>query len=241
MPDEAPWADHVVVPDDLRELQSDVDAYHRELRLARRRSRWAHVTRNRFVQRLALPAAILAGSLGLAALVFAILTFGHAGPASAPTREPLAAPTVPPVTLRGLLPDIPVRTGDTPSATGTMSIRDERPALLTLVPAHCDCIPLLDKLAGRASEWSVTLVVVAPTVPDAEVSALRGQLIGGQVQTVFDPFHALATAYNASGVTTLVVGADGTVRAIRYDVRTDSQVAPDLSLLQHPQASVAAD
>jgi hypothetical protein len=29
--DDAPWIDPVVVPDDIRSLQADIDAYHREI------------------------------------------------------------------------------------------------------------------------------------------------------------------------------------------------------------------
>src|SRR3954463_3855210 len=35
MADDAPWIDPVVVPDDIRALQADIEAYHRELREAR--------------------------------------------------------------------------------------------------------------------------------------------------------------------------------------------------------------
>ena len=35
MPEEMPWADPVVVPDDIRSLQAEIDAYQREVRLIR--------------------------------------------------------------------------------------------------------------------------------------------------------------------------------------------------------------
>src|SRR4051812_46102321 len=70
MPDDAPWIDPVVVPDDLRDLQADIEAYQREQRQAARRRRIARWTGGRQVRRLVLPIGITAGAVGLAAIVF---------------------------------------------------------------------------------------------------------------------------------------------------------------------------
>src|SRR4051812_35409166 len=131
MPDDAPWADPVVVPDDLRSLQPDVDAYHRELRQAMRRRRWRWVTGSRAWQRLAVPVGVLFGSLGMAGLVLAVLTFGQPHGAPTPTSAPVAEhPSADVGAVGGLLPDIDVTT----TLGTTVALRQLRPALIALVP-----------------------------------------------------------------------------------------------------------
>jgi hypothetical protein len=214
MPDEAPWTDPVVVPDDLRDLAADVEAYHRELRLAGRRRRIDRITSTKVWQRLAFPAAVLVGSLGLAGLVFAVLTFGQPRATVPPVAAPVAtAPAAAVGAVHGLLPDVPVRTPD-----GTVSARSLRPALVALVPAQCGCSRLLATLAAQADEVTLPLVVVAPAAVDAEVAALPGQLHRGRVIPVYDAAGALADTYAAAGVTVLVVAPDATVGYLAADV-----------------------
>lgn len=230
MPDDAPWVDPVVVPDDLRELQADVEAYHRELRQAARRRRLERLTGGRRFRRVLLPAGIAAGALGLAAVVFAILTLGQPKTQPAPVRMAVAsAPRAEVGAVGGLLPDVSVRT-----STGDVPIRDLRPALVALVPSHCECTDLLAGLAAQADEVPVPLVVVAPTAQDAEVDALDGQLHRGHVQPVFDADGALARTYAASGVTVVLVGADATVRHLQTDVTADVRFELFLQQLGKP-------
>src|SRR3954453_3982685 len=91
VPDEVPWVDPIVVPDDLRDLQADVETYHREQRLAARRRRVERLTGWPRWQRLALPLAASVCSLALAGVVFAVLTLGNPRPDSRPTAAPVAA------------------------------------------------------------------------------------------------------------------------------------------------------
>src|SRR5581483_7209510 len=152
MPDEAPWAEPVVVPDDLRALQADVDAYHREQRLLARRERIERATAwlppfvtarlvGRFASaepvagpsvwtRLALPIAAFVGVLGAASLVLAVLLIGTPRPQPGPVAEPVAkAPAAAVGSVGGLLPDVRVTTPG-----GVVSVRSLRPALIALVP-----------------------------------------------------------------------------------------------------------
>jgi hypothetical protein len=221
MADDAPWIDPVVVPDDIRSLQSDVDAYHRELRDARRHRLTRRLTASRLWRRGATPVAVTATALGLAAVVFAVLTLGDPGvghralPASVATAPQAATGEV-----NGLLPDLTVR-----AASGeARSVRDLRPALVALLPLHCDCAALVDSLAGQAETVGAPLVAVAPAGVDAEVAALPGRTHSGQVTAYFDSAHALADVYSAVGVTLLVVAPDATVRYVRYDVHTGAHV-----------------
>jgi hypothetical protein len=231
VPDEVPWTDPVVIPDDLRELQPDIDAYHRELRQAARRRRLQRVTRTRAWQRLAWPALVVGSALALATVVFAVLTFGQPPSQRGPAQKPIAVDAAAESgTPGGLLPNVVVN-----SALAPVSIRDLRPALVALVPLHCGCTRLLSDLAGQASEAQVPLVVVAPAAQDAEVAALAGQLHRGQVVPVFDDTGALAKTYAATGVTALVVAPDATVPYIQHGV------APGQHLLELPLQQMVLD
>ena len=234
MPDDAPWIDPVVVPDDLRELQADVEAYHRELRHAARRRRVERLTGGHRIRQLLLPLGVVASALSLAAVVFVILTLGQPRSQPAPGPAPVAtAPHGAVGEVDGLLPDVTVRT-----ASGELSIRDLRPALVVLVPAPCRCTDMLARLAGQADELPVPMVVVAPTAQDAEVHALDGALHHGHVQPVFDASGSVARTYAASGITALVVGPDATVRHIETDVASDVRLEPYLQQLRLPVATL---
>jgi hypothetical protein len=233
MPDDAPWIDPVVVPDDLRELQADIESYHRERRQAARRRRIARLTGGIPLRQLLLPVGIAAGAMSLAAVVFTILMIGHPRSQPAPPQAPVAADPIGDVgELNGLLPDVTVRIGG-----GETSIRDLRPALVALVPVPCRCTDLLGRLAAQADEMSLPLVVVAPTAQDAEVDALDGQLHRGHVTPAFDADGRLADTYSASGVTAVLVGADATVRHVRTDVTPDVRFEMLLQQLSKPIAT----
>jgi hypothetical protein len=235
MPDDAPWIDPVVVPDDLRELQADIESYHRERRQAARRRRIARLTGGIPLRQLLLPVGIAAGAMSLAAVVFTILMLGHPRPLPPPVQAPVATDPVAAVgEINGLLPDATVRTRG-----GETSIRDLRPALVALVPAPCRCTELLGRLAAQADEVSLPLVVVAPVLQDAEVDALNGQLHRGHVIPAFDADGRLADTYSASGVTALLVGADATVRHVRTDVTPDVRFEMFLQQLSKPVTTVS--
>jgi hypothetical protein len=214
VPDDAAWADHVVVPDDARELAGDIEAYQRELKAARRARRWGWLTGSRAWKRWSFPLGMLAGALTLAALVFALLAVE-----SSPRHHgllpstPLATPTAAPGQRDGLLPDAALASGPTGSGGEVRSAVTLRPALVALVPVTCHCTDILAALADQAHNVGVTLDVVAPLAADAEVSALPGQVRG--VRSYFDATGALATAYGADGVTVLVVDPDGVVSFIQ--------------------------
>jgi hypothetical protein len=236
MPDDASWLERVVVPDDLSELQADVEAYHRERRSAVRRRRLARITATRAWQRLALPAAVVFGSLAVAGAVLAILTLGHpkrvAGLPAAPiTTAPAAAPGQ----VDGLVPDVSLRTHN-----GAVSARDLRPALVALVPLRCNCTSLLEALAGQADEVAVPLVVVAPAGQDAEVDALVGTLHRGDVRPAFDLAAEMRSTYAATGVTVLGLRADATVSFIERDVDATTRLELELGQMVRPPAAMSA-
>ncbi|HET6816827.1 MAG TPA: hypothetical protein VFH66_06335 [Mycobacteriales bacterium] len=221
MADDAPWIDPVVVPDDIRALQADIDAYHRELRDARRHPLVRRLSASRLWRRGATPAAIVATAFALAAVVFAVLTLGDPGVGRRALPSPIAsAPAAAVGAVDGLLPDVTVRT----ISGEARSVRDLRPALVALLPIHCNCAALMSSLAGQAETVGASLVAIAPAAQDAEVAALSGRTHSGQVAAYFDPAHALADVYQAAGVTLLVVAPDATVRHVLHDVQPGAHV-----------------
>ena len=235
MPDDASWLEGVVVPDDLSELHADIEAYHREVRHAARRRRVARITGTTAWQRFALPATVAIGSFAVAGAVFAILTLGHPRQVIGPQAAALAsAPTAATGQVGGLLPSLTVR-----SDTGPINIRDLRPALVALVPLHCNCATLINDLAGQAQEAKLELVVVAPSTTDAEVAALPGQIHDGVVRPVFDLHGELAKTYSAVGVTALGLSPNGVVTFVRTDVDTSFSSELWLQEMLRPTATVS--
>lgn len=228
MPDEQAWADppawiDPVVPDDIRDLQPDIDAYHRELRAERRRRRWAWLTNSPAWQRWSFPVGVLTGAVVLAAAVFAVLAVdGARARLERPTPSPLAATDVPSGSVGGLLPDVNLVT----TSGATVAARDLRPALVALVPAHCACGRLLNSLAAQAEEVQIRLVVVGAAAPghDADIAALPGAITSGIAVPAYDATGALANAYDARGVTTLIVGRDGLVTDMAKNVTSTTRL-----------------
>lgn len=220
MPEDAAWADPVVVPDDIRELQHDVDAYHRELRLARRRLRWSWLLGSRTWQRWSFPLGVVTGAIALTAVVFTVLTVTGAGRPNDHGPAPLAHPSAAPGQAGGLLPDVSLTMAD----GVVVPARSLRPALLALIPAHCVCPGVLDDLAAQAAEVQLRLVVVGPDAPDAEVAAIPGQLRHGTVVAAYDRAGSLASTYAASGVTALVVSRDGVVGYVRRGISAGTRL-----------------
>ena len=236
MPDDpgrgdASWLDGVDVPDDLSELQADIDAYHRERRLAARRRRLAPLLDSQLWQRYALPAAVVVGSLIIAAAVLGILTLDRPQRFAGPPQAPVATSNpIPAGQVGGTIPDVALTT-----PTGHLYTWHLRPALIALVPVRCNCEPLLYKLTGEAFGVNVPLVVVAPGTQDAEIFSLPGRVHSGEVEPAMDPQGQLAATYNPSGVTVLTLRPDGTVGYLERNVTDTADVTGALSrLLQLP-------
>jgi hypothetical protein len=220
MPEEMPWVDPLVVPDDISALQPDIDAYHREIKLARRRRRRERITASAAWQRWSFPVGVLTGALALAAVVVALLAVDSAARPSHRGAVPLASPSVAAGRTGGLLPATAVTAAD----GAPVALRSLRPALLVLAPARCTCAPLLDSLAAQAAEVQLQLVVIAPQAPDAEVAALPGQLHHGNIVVGYDDGAALSSTYAAHGLTALVVARDGVVTYVQRDVTRSTRL-----------------
>lgn len=207
---------HVVVPDDLSELDAEVQAYRRELESARRLERRQR-RRDRFTPRWArggLPSPIFTAVLlviattGLLLSVFAPVTQErpHSSPISA-----LASPKTPPGTVHGLLPDIQLV-----ADSNTFSTRSIRPAVYALIPPKCNCAQQLHLIAGQVGEVQPApgLVIVSRGTDTA--SAVLANRLGqglGDITGVRDVNGVLANTYHASATapTLLFIAGDGTL------------------------------
>ena len=219
MPDDAAWAEHVVVPDDISELQPDIDSYRREIRTAARMRRWGWLLANPLWRRWSFPLGVVTGAVALAAVLFGLLAIESAPVRGLLPREPLATPTAHVGDQGGLLPDATLST-----RSGTIQARELRPAIVVLMPLHCRCDRLLADLAGQAAKKRTRLAIVAPGPQDAEVSALAGRLDRDQAIELFDGGGVLARTYAADGVTVLAVEPNGIVVTVVTRVTRADQV-----------------
>jgi hypothetical protein len=213
---------HVVVPDDLRELEPEIAAYHHELEVARRqerRRRW----RRRFLPRWAhggLPSPIFTAILLVVATTGLLLSVF--APVTQETQRQLpisslAHPTQAPGTVGGLLP-----AGVELIASGKPRIeaRAVRPAVFILVPAGCKCATLIHQVVVQANEVQpapYTLIISAGTDTTAATLAAAKDGANNQALGVRDPKGILAKTYakSTSAPTLVLVGGDGVTQAPR--------------------------
>jgi hypothetical protein len=212
------WAD-AHAPDDISELARDIQAYHRENRAAHRRESLQRLSSRRGVT----PALMAVAAVVIAALIATLLTVvdPRRGPTT-PTELPLAQTAIADGHVNGLLPDTSLRVPD----GAAIAARTLRPAVVAVLPARCECTPLVSTIAQRATVDNVQLDLVAPTYPDAYAASLPGQLEGA-TSVYYDTAGQLAPAVGAVGLTLVIVARDGSIYHIQRAV-TSSTVA-DLS------------
>jgi hypothetical protein len=223
------WSD-VVVPDDISSLEADIRAYRRELRAARRERRWGWLA-GRGWQQYGVPGTVVVVALLLAtgiALSMTVLTPRTAS--QRPRQEPVALDAARPVgAVGGLLPDVTV------GSTGVdMRLRDVRPAVVAIVPARCDCLGVLESIAGQANEYHLPLIVVGSRGTDVQARALASAIRRGKTNTVYDEHGVLARTYAASGVTLLLVARDAVVTDVERDVTKTQRLEAQLTAMLSP-------
>jgi hypothetical protein len=211
----AAWA----APDDARELELDLVAWRREQRARERKRRVALLVRRPVVRAALLGTAVLLAIFGVGLVLL--------GPAI--TREgvgarPLASSTVSPGRVGALLPDVPVRVGGE-----TRSVRTLRPAAIAVVPARCGCRAAAHALGAAARQYGVSVVVAVRAALDA--APLLAAAAPARAFAAVDARGALADAYAASGVTVLLVRADGVVSTVARDVDADTDLRTALAEL----------
>lgn len=213
----------VVIPDDIRELDADVAAYHRELRQRRRQARLDRLVLRRHWERFGVVAPLVVLSLVIVTLSGGLMSVFSDRPATTEPPAPLAQTAIDPGMVGGLLPALTVRVDG--NAT---PLREIRPALVAVLPSGCDCAGLVRALVRQTSEYSLRLVLVTPALGREEARDLRDAALGratfavddsGQLARLFGP-HSL-----------VFVHADGTVRAIEREPKSTERFELQLSQL----------
>jgi hypothetical protein len=217
-----------VAPDDISCLAADIAAYHREQRAARRRERLRRLFARPGISALAMTAV----GLAIAAIVATLLTLTEP-PAISKGPSALPLPTSPaagPGQVHGLMPNVALKSDE----AKTVNAQALRPAVFALIPLHCDCVPLLDDLSSTAANQGLHLIVVAPSVTDAEATALVGQLDRGAPSVFYDSSGQLARdlAASATGVTLAIVDRDGTIARIQPGVTSEASIGLSATLQQ---------
>ncbi|MEV5571063.1 hypothetical protein AB0L06_13520 [Spirillospora sp. NPDC052269] len=226
----------VVVPDDARDLDRDVIAYHREQRQLRRRARYARLVGPFARFGVAIP--IITGALLIALVSGVLMTALGTRPETGPTRAALAPhPSAAVGQKGGYLP-----AGDVTAPPGTThkSLRDLRPGVIAIASPKCSCSAVISDLAKRAQDLRLSLWLVAdrrgstasPTETIKSLRTLAGGTHDGDPVVLDDLSGILAKDYAntpdgrpAVGLTAVFVGSDGVVS----DVRAPAHPGPELT------------
>lgn len=217
----------LVVPDDPRDLEEDVRAWRREmadrardqLREQRRRRRTGASPGR--LRRLGLSAPLVLSTVAAVALV-GLFTIVLGPRASRVPAVPLATGVGETGQVGALLPDVTLTAG----SGIPVSTRFLRPAVVVLVPRTCDagCTTLVGDVVAQARSLQVqSAVVVTSTGSGAGVGDLVGATPGA---TVLTDSTGLGRELDATGVTAVVVGADGVVVDIVRSVSDGDRLEP---------------
>jgi hypothetical protein len=212
------------VPDDARDLDRDVQAYHRELRAQRRRARASRLAGPLVRRGMVIP--LVAVCLALTLLSGTLLTVvsgrqHSSAPAASSTARRLAAAKPLPntsVTLDGK----------------QVPLRKLVPAVLAWVPTSCSCIPALRQLARQAARAHVRMYLVGTARAALALPHVAQQLGQRSSQVVNDTTDAISFAYSPIGLTAILAHRDGTVSLVRGLQDADPQVAAALPALASP-------
>jgi hypothetical protein len=224
----------VVIPDDARELERDVQAYQRELRALRRRQRATRLRGPLTRDGMVLP--LLAGCLILALITSTLLIMFAAdqtGMPNLPGRTPAAPPVANPRPanprrapvagqIGGPLPAAFIVINGRP--VDVRAVTAAKPSVLALIPRPCPCVPALRQLRSQAATAHVTLYLVATGGDLKQVESMAAQ--AGQKPALVgdDADNVLGRTYKPLGLTAILVGRGGAV----------ASVVPDLTLPRRP-------
>jgi hypothetical protein len=223
---------NIQIPDDARELERDVLAYHREVRARRRRRRVRRILAPLSGPGTALP--LIATCMALSLIAGAMLSILTIGPASAPTRpatHPSAAvrsPGTPAASAAAQLPPGVVQLGGRYQQLRTL-VSD----VLILIPGGCGCGLALRQLVSQSASARVPVYFVASGPITAELASLTARYGGGKAVAVYDTGDVLRSAFTPSGLTALLVHKDATTE-VRRDLRPGAQLGDLHRLLGTP-------
>ena len=213
------------VPDDARDLDRDVQAYHRELRALRRRARLSRVTGPLVRRGMVIP--LVAVCLALTLLSGTLLTV-VAGRQNSASPAPTTSGT------RRVAAALPLPDASVTLDGKQVPLRKLVPAVLAWVPEYCSCIAALKQLTRQAALAHVRMYLVGTAPETLSLPGLALQVGQRRSNVVSDPTDALARAYSPMGLTAILAKRDGTARAFRQLQATNSKIATVLPALASP-------
>jgi hypothetical protein len=220
----------VEIPDDARDLDRDVQAYHRELRALRRRARVRRLVRP--VSRRGMLIPLIAGCLALTLLSGTLLTV-LSGRQVTPTRNSISTASRSPSPASrggGQLPDAQVMLDGK-----QVGLRTLVPAVLAWVPQYCACLAALRELTRQAAMAHVQLYLVGTAQVAPELPALARQVGQRDSQVVNDTTDVLGLTYSPMGLTAILADSDGTVGDVLRNLPTgDQRLVAELPALASP-------
>jgi hypothetical protein len=216
----------IVIPDDARELDRDVQAYQRELRALRRRQRASRMRRPLTRDGMVLP--LLAGCLILALITSTLLIMFAAdqtGMPDLPART-VAGPTGKTVTSHppparshravrpasGTLPTAVLVIGGRSVSLRTVTAAS--PSVLALIPPACQCASALRQLGAQAARAHVTLYLVGTGGGMKQVAQLAVQAGQNPARVADDQTGALGRTYRPTVLTAILVHPGGSVASV---------------------------
>jgi hypothetical protein len=224
----------VVIPDDARELDHDLEIWRREERWRRRRERLATLFQTQRWRRYGMSGPLVVTVLLVVALFGSLLAL--LGPRTLPlVNRPIAAPvgraTAAPGHIGGLLPDVTLTT-----SSGDVSVRDLRPSVLVLVPAGCSCEDRVAALVGQANEYRLPVFLVGSPAQGGQLDALASVSGRGVPEPVTDTTGGLAATYSTStsNPTLVLVHSDAVITSVIHNFHVGDRLEPLLGILPQP-------
>lgn len=211
----------VVIPDDARELDRDVQAYQRELRALRRKRRVSRLRGPLTRDGMVLP--LLAGCLMLALLTSTLLIMFAADQTGMPTLPRSTVTQSPPKhtptpaaratgQIGGPLPAVTVMIGGKSVQLRTATAAT--PYVLTLVPRDCNCVPALRQLSSQAAQEGVHVYLVGTPAVMPQLARLATEAGQATARIAEDTSNVLGPMYGQKGLTAILVRPDGTVASV---------------------------
>ncbi len=245
----------IEVPDDARELDRDVQAYHRELRSQRRRMLARKLYGPLARDGMVLP--LLAGCLALTLLAATLLTVFTVGQGT--VSDPFARPgtvrsgaagpgTGRPVTGRSGNP-APASPAAGPVAGPLLSAKvfvggklkplgslPGRVLVLALIPPGCHrrCVRDLRQLTHQTLRAKANIYLVG--IQDAQVSSLTAPLGLGATHAMEDSADSLPVRYRTEGLAAVLVRTDGSAVRVVPDRGDGWRIERRVHLLMVTQA-----
>jgi hypothetical protein len=220
----------IVVPDDARELDRDVQAYQRELRALRRKQRAGRLRGPLTRDGMVLP--LLAGCLMLALLTSTLLIMFAADQAGVPdlprgtvtTSSPRQTPAA--GQIGGPLPTATVMIGG--KAVQLRTVTAAVASVLTLVPPGCNCASALRQVRSQAGQEGVVVYFVGTRPAAPEVNRLATETGLAKNRVAEDTGDVLGITYRQKGLTAILVRRDGTVASVIRELPQQKQLETGL-------------